>query len=251
MKSSIYLLILLSGLILTVSCCQKKDTNNDPLPPPPEESDYFRGVDLSFQQEIKNWQTKYYDSSGQEIELLPFLAAKGVNLVRLRLWHSPAGDYNGLESVVAYAKEVKANGMEILLDIHYSDTWADPGHQYLPAAWEGLNNNQLSDSIYAYTRFVLNRFGEEGALPVIVQAGNETNSGFLWDQGRVGGAFNNNWTSYTTLVKSAVKAIREVSGETGSDIRVMLHIAGVNSASWFFDNITQYLVDYDVIGLSY
>jgi arabinogalactan endo-1,4-beta-galactosidase len=96
---------------------------------------------------------------------------------------------------------------------------------------------------------VVNRFKEEGVLPVIIQVGNETNAGFLWDMGRVGGAYNSNWGSYTMLLKSAVKAIRDAEEE--NEIRVMLHIAGITSATWFFDNITQYLVDYDVIGLSF
>ena len=139
--------------------------------------------------------------------------------------------------------------MEILLDFHYSDTWADPGKQTLPAAWEGLTMNQLNDSIYVYTRMVLNRFKDEGVLPAMVQIGNETNSGFLWDQGRVGGDFDDNWPNYIMLLKSTIYGIREIGEE--QDIKVMLHFAGVDGATWYFDNIIQNLVDFDVIGLSF
>lgn len=243
-------LVAVSWLLLGVSCCAKKETENPPPPPPePADSVYYRGMDLSFQPEIEVWQTKYYDAEGQEVALLPYLKDHGVNLVRLRLWHTPDTTFNGLESVVEYAKQVKAHDMDILLDFHYSDTWADPGHQYLPAAWQGLTIDQLNDSIYVYTRRVMNRFKAEGVLPAMVQVGNETNGGFLWNQGRVGGEFNNNWSNYIRLVKSAIYGIREIGDE--EEVKVMLHFAGVNGATWYFDNLTQYLVDYDVIGLSF
>jgi len=243
------IVVVVAVLASGISCCKKRGTVHDSPPPQPADSIYYRGMDLSFQPEIEDWQTKYYDDSGQEVELLPFLAEQGVNLIRLRLWHTPDTSYNGLENVIEYAKKVKASEMEILLDFHYSDTWADPGKQFLPAAWEGLTLNQLNDSIYVYTRMVLNRFKDEDVLPAMVQIGNETNSGFLWDQGRVGGAFDNNWPNYIMLVKSAIYGIREIGEQ--KDIKVMLHFAGVDGATWYFDRITQNLVDFDVIGLSF
>ena len=251
-ESKFRLLAAAFGVLLAFSHCKKKDSNEqDPPPPPPtaEDSVYYRGMDLSFQPEVSEWQTQYYDVAGQPVQLLPYVAEKGVNLVRLRLWHTPDTSFNGLESVLEYAMEVKNNGMDILLDFHYSDRWADPGQQFIPEAWKNLSQELLSDSIYQYTFRVLERFKAVGVLPAMVQIGNETNAGFMWNQGRVGGSFNSNWGNYTTLVKSAVAAVRDAEEE--KEIRVMLHIAGVNSATWFFDNITQYLVDYDVVGLSF
>lgn len=245
--------ILVLAVILIGFGCKKKDTAENPppiVPPVVEDSTYYWGMDLSYQPEIEDWNTTYYDEDGQPIEMLSFIASQGVNLVRLKLWHSPENEYNGLESVVAYAKRIKALGMDILLDFHYSDTWADPGKQFIPAAWEGLTTDQLNDSIYSYTKKVLEQFKQEDALPVIVQIGNETNSGFLWDQGRVGGSFDDNWANYTTLVKSAIKAVDEVSdGEAA--VKTMIHFAGLDGASWYFDNMVQYLVNFDVIGLSF
>jgi len=236
-------------VLFAFSCCKKKEVTNTPNPPTPTDTSYYRGMDLSFQPEIEDWLTKYYDENSEEIELLPFLRDKGVNLVRLKLWHTPDTSYNGLESVVNYAKKAKANGMEIMLDFHYSDTWADPGKQFLPAAWEGLTINQLNDSIYVYTRKIMQRFKEEDAFPAFVQIGNETNSGFLWDQGRVGGNFDDNWPNYIMLVKSAINGIREIGD--GQEFKIILHFAGLEGATWFFDNVSQYGVDFDVIGLSY
>ncbi len=239
------------ALMLLFSCCNKNEETNNLNPPVPPETDsvYYRGMDLSFQPEIEDWQTKYYDENGNEVELLSYLAEKGVNLIRLKLWHTPDTSYNGLESVLQYASKASVHNMEILLDFHYSDTWADPGKQFLPAAWEGLTISQLNDSVYAYTKSVLQRFKEEGVMPSMVQIGNETNSGFLWDQGRVGGAFDNNWINYSSLVKSAINGINEV--DENQEIKIMLHFAGLDGAIWFFDNNSQYLVDFDIIGLSY
>jgi arabinogalactan endo-1,4-beta-galactosidase len=177
------------------------------------------------------------------------LKANGVNLVRLRLWHSTEEIYNSLASVVNYAKKVKQHNMDILLDFHYSDTWADPGNQTIPAAWQNLDFEILNDSIFGYTRYVMQRFADEDVLPVIVQVGNETNSGFLWDEGRVGGQFDNNWSDYIQLVNRAISAVRQF--ESKNKIRIMLHFAGLTGATWYFDNLTTNQVDFDVIGLSY
>ncbi|MCF8368818.1 MAG: arabinogalactan endo-1,4-beta-galactosidase [Bacteroidales bacterium] len=236
-------------VVLLFGCKENKEPTNYPPLPQPSEPSYFRGMDLSFQPEIEDWGTQYFDENGSEIELLPYFSQLGVNLVRLRIWHTPATQYNGLESVVAYAKKVKANNMEILLDFHYSDTWADPGKQFIPAAWEGLSLSQLNDSVYEYTHNVMQRFKNESVFPSIVQIGNETNSGFLWDLGKVGGDFETNWPNYTMLVKSAAKAIRELDEK--NETRIMLHFAGLNGTTWFFDNIIQQGVDFDVIGLSF
>lgn len=250
MKAKFTRIFLFILVVAAISCCKKNEADvQEPDPPVPVDTVYYRGMDLSFQPEISDWQTPYYDASGEPVDLLPFVAGQGVNLVRLRLWHTPDNEYSGLESVVAFAAKVKAAGMDILLDFHYSDTWADPGKQHIPKAWEDLSLELLGDSLYNYTLNVMNRFKAAGALPSMVQIGNETNSGFLWNKGRVGGSFENNWGNYTQLVKRAIEAVREVEEE--KRIRVMLHYAGVNAATWYFDNILQHAVDYDVIGLSY
>lgn len=249
------LLFIISLLIFTLNSCNKGDGKTDTgIGKPPDPADttiqtYYRGVDLSFQPQIEEYQTSYFNEDSLSIDLLPFLASKGVNLVRLRLWHTPQNIHSGLEEVLDYSLRIKQAGINIHLDIHYSDTWADPGHQIIPQAWENLNFDQINDSIYQYTHDVLKLLRDQNTLPAIVQIGNETNSGFLWDYGKVGGNFDDNWPNYTTLVKSAIKAVHDI-GEN-NDIDIMIHFAGFQGNEWFFDNLEQYNVDFDIIGLSY
>jgi arabinogalactan endo-1,4-beta-galactosidase len=241
-------LLVIIVFVLMLSCKKKtEETIQEPIPP--VDTTYYKGMDLSFQPEIKDWNTPYFDADNTPVELLPFLKLKGVNLVRLKLWHTPDTTYNGLYSVIEYAKQVKQNGMALLIDFHYSDTWADPGKQFVPQAWEGLEYSQVNDSIYVYTKAVIERMKAENVMPDMVQIGNETNSGMLWDYGKVGEGFNENWPNYTSLIKSAVKGINDIEGT--DDIQIILHFAGYDGAEWFFDNIESRGVDYDIIGLSF
>lgn len=233
-------------LLIGITACKKNEEEKPPIPQQPL-VDYYRGMDLSFQPEIQDWDTKYFDENGQEINLLAYLSQNGVNLIRLKLWHTPSNQYNGLTSVIEFAKKVKANNMDILLDIHYSDTWADPGHQYKPQYWNNLNQNTLVDSIYQYTHYVILKLKQEQVLPTIVQIGNETNSGFLWNEGKVGGSFSTNWPNYIDLVKNAIAGVHDAD----SLINIMLHYAGTYGATWFFDKVTSYNLDFQYIGLSY
>lgn len=240
---------LLVLIIIAITSC-----SNDIEPPEAKPNDNepvdtlaYRGMDLSFQPEIEDWNTPYFDANGETIDFLPWLAGKGVNLVRLKLWHTPENEYNTLTSVAAYASRVKAAGMDFLLDIHYSDTWADPGKQFIPAAWEGLTAEVMADSVYQYTLQVMTYLVNHDASPEIVQIGNETNSGFLWDTGRVGGTFDSNWPVYINLVKEGIKAVKEVSSGT----KIMFHFAGTDGADWFFGELIDGGVSFNLIGLSY
>src|SRR5690606_5972466 len=135
------------------------------------------------------------------------------------------------------------------LDFHYSDTWADPGQQTPPAAWQNLNNEELRLAIYTYTKDVVQELKNQNTLPKIIQIGNETDSGFLWDHGRVWDEFSDNWPNYAALVGEAARAIREV--DTEDSVKIMLHHSKVEDAIYFFDELQPFNVDFDIIGLSY
>ena len=250
-------LFIILPLILLLSCCNKNDSKvdtgigkpPDPIDPTDTTQTFYHGVDLSFQPQIEEYQTIYLDEDSSAIDLLPYLKSKGINLVRLRLWHTPENIHSSLEEVLAYSEKIKQAGMGILLDIHYSDTWADPGNQEVPAAWSNLSFSEIKDSVYQYTFKVLKEFKDQNTFPVIVQIGNETNSGFLWDQGKVGGDFENNWPNYIDLVNIAIKGVRDI--DENDEVEVMIHWAGLNGAIWYFDHFEQANVDFDIIGLSY
>ncbi|WP_306437531.1 glycosyl hydrolase 53 family protein [Saccharibacillus sp. O23] len=211
------------------------------------------GMDVSFLDEIEHGGGRYYDEAGRERDLLELLKEKGGNAVRLRIWNDPAGGFCNLERTVPIAKRIKALGMAFLLDFHYSDKWADPANQWKPAAWEALSGAELEQAVYDYTAEVLAALAEAGALPDMVQVGNEVTPGMLWDNARVGvDEFDTdeNWATFANLVKRGIEAVRAAS----PDIRIMIHIdrGGDNASSRkFFDRFEQLGVEFDVIGQSF
>jgi arabinogalactan endo-1,4-beta-galactosidase len=249
MRKGHFIIVLLFTIVLITGCKKKEDnTSKTPLPPSADTM-FFKGVDLSFQPELTDWQTAFFNEDGIPIDVTSYYAGQGANLVRLRLWHTPPSGYCDLEHTLSYAEKVKQEGMDLLLSIQFSDSWSDPAQQQKPAAWEGLTFQVLKDSVGAYTKRVVTAFRDNHVMPAIIQIGNETNAGFLWNEGRVGGSYNNNWQQYVELVASSASAIREV--DTNQKVRIMMHFAGYQGADWYYNNLGQYGVDYDMIGISF
>ena len=203
-------------------------------------------MDLSFTPEILLAGTQFKDNN-QLKDLVQIFKDKGINTVRLRIWHTPLDANSSLQEVIDFAKILNATGLNIWLDIHYSDTWADPGNQSLPAAWKNASLTDLKDSVYQYTSSTIQTFNKAGITLKIVQIGNETNSGFLWGLGKVGGIFDSNWSNYALLVKQGIQAVKDKSSST----KTLIHFAGYNGADWFYSNLAAQNVSYDYIGLSY
>jgi arabinogalactan endo-1,4-beta-galactosidase len=237
-----YLLILL----ILVSSCSSLDNSDDSTR---NTQTFYKGMDLSFQSELEDYNVAYKDEDGNPVELLDFVKSKGTNLVRLKLWHTPQDGENSLADVKAYAQRIKAKNMDFLLDFHYSDYWADPGTQTPPAAWQNMTIDQVKVAIYNYTRDVITQLKAQNTLPEMIQIGNETDSGFLWDYGKVWNEFNNNWVNYAGLVAEAIRAVREV--DTQNEVQIMLHHSSVENAIFFFNELQPYNLDFDIIGLSY
>jgi arabinogalactan endo-1,4-beta-galactosidase len=134
-----------------------------------------------------------YKHDGKAKDLLALFKDHGCNAMRLRLFHSPNGKgpvVNSLEYTLKLAERIRAAGLRLILDLHYSDTWADPTHQAKPKAWQDLAPDRLEAEVLAYTRQVVAAHKGRGILPDIVQIGNEITPGMLWDTGRVGGKFD-------------------------------------------------------------
>ncbi|MEM8601397.1 MAG: glycosyl hydrolase 53 family protein [Bacteroidota bacterium] len=210
----------------------------------------IRCADLSFEDEVVASGGQFGDGSDGA---LPLLADAGLNTVRLRLWHTPEPGRDDLADVLAAAARAEARGLDVLLALHYSDSWADPGKQTKPSAWAGLSPELLADSVYAYTRAVLTALRDQGTPPRYVQLGNEITVGMLWDTGRVGGAFDTptQWAQLARLLAEGRAAVRDALDD---DVTVVLHIdrgADLAGATWFFDRLRPLFDDFDVIGLSY
>ena len=214
--------------------------------------DKMVGADISFLPQLEDQGLKFSDK-GVEKDAIQILKEHGINYVRLRIFNDPANE-NGyspkkgfcdLENTKRMAKRVKDAGLKLLLDFHYSDTWADPGKQYKPKAWEGLSFTDLKKALYDYTKKVMQELKNQGTSPDMVQIGNEINHGIVWPEGNV-----NNPDGLAQLLNAGTAAVKSVEPNT----QMMLHVAlgGQNHESVsFIDNMVARGVPFDVIGESY
>jgi arabinogalactan endo-1,4-beta-galactosidase len=213
---------------------------------------YAVGADVSFLAKCEQ-DGVVFKEDGQPRDVLGLLREHQYNWVRLRVFHDPAitADKlpNDLDYTLALAQRAKAKGFHILLDLHYSDTWADPEHQPMPAAWSRLKHKQLVQQVFAYTRDVIAAFAREGLMPDMVQVGNEVTTGMLWPDGKL----PDNWDNFTDLLKAGIEGVDAGRGSAPKP-RIMVHIersGDYDAAVWFFDNLIAHHVHFDVMGLSY
>ena len=216
--------------------------------------EFIKGADVSFLPQIEDLGGVYRDE-GVPQEPLKIFRDHGFNYIRLKLWHSPAENYNNRNKILYMARRIRDRNLKFLLNFHFSDTWADPGKQYKPAAWIGLPFETLKDSVCQYTKSVLRALYDQQTLPEMVQLGNEINQGILWNEGRVGGSYDTSlqWSNLAELLKQAIRGVRE-SCAAGESVRIMIHIANAadrDVCRWFFDHLTSQGVPFDVIGLSF
>ena len=216
------------------------------------DTSFIRGGDLSSTPQIEG-AGGHFTQGGVQQDVLDIFRGNGANYVRLRIWHTPTNGICGLAQTLAFAQRIKTKGLKFLLDFHYSDYWADPGKQNKPAAWVGITFDALKDSVYVYTRDVVEALKNQGTLPDMVQIGNEITAGMLWPDGKLGGANPTQaWVQFAQLVQQGISGARDAAA--GSPMFIMIHIdrGGDNATSrWFFDNLLGQGVQFDVIGQSY
>lgn len=232
--------IFLSLLLITVSAAAQPES---PAP-------YYFGVDLSYVNEMEDCGA-VYRVDGEPRDPYEIFHDAGANLVRLRLWHTPDWtEYSTLDDVTRAIERAKAVGMAVLLDFHYSDTWADPGKQIIPAAWEGLDDEALGEALYQYTYDTLMQLDGLGLMPDIVQVGNEINSEILRAEGTSGTPIN--WERNAALINQGIRAVRDAGEAASSAPQVMLHIAQPeNVEGWLRSAVRNNVTDFDIIGVSY
>ena len=222
-------------------------------------SDFIRGADVSMLKDIEDLGGEFYDN-GVKKDALEIMKNHGANYVRLRLWVDPydsegnsyGGGSNDFNTTLYLAKRAQEKGMKVLIDFHLSDYWADPGTQSKPKAWENLSYDELKTTLYNYMKNTLNDFKNQGVVPDMVQVGNETSSGILWDEGKIGG----DYTDFTQLAELLNQAISGVRASVGNQTKIVLHLdnGGNNSLyRWWFDGVTGcgFDSDFDIIGLTY
>lgn len=247
LQSKLSLLI----LFCLLSCNSNKNGSDDRtddeiiLNPP---ISFYYGADLSYVNEMEDCGATFTDANNITKDPFQIFKEAGANLIRVRLWHNPTWtDYSNLEDVKMTIQRAKSQGMKVLLDFHYSDTWADPSTQLIPTAWLSQidNTSALGDLVYNYTSNVLNDLDNENLSPDIVQIGNEINPMILQEEELV---WPINWSRNSFLLNKAISAVRDFS----NSIEIMLHIAQPENGLWWFEQATQNgVTDYDWIGLSY
>jgi arabinogalactan endo-1,4-beta-galactosidase len=210
---------------------------------------FVRGADIGWLLQMEATGYKFYDSAGVQKNCLQILKDKGINTVRLRVWVNPSSDRtNGhcsKNETVTMALRAKAMGMRVMIDFHYSDTWADPAHQSKPAAWDSHSFTQLLADVYDHTFEVLDTLKKSGVTPQWVQIGNEIAGGMLWPDGK-----SSNFGQLAQLLNKGYDATKDVD----NTIKVIIHLEGGNNNSlfrWFFDSAKNQGVRYDIIGMSY
>ena len=212
----------------------------------------YRGADLSFEPQEEAAGAQFTDN-GAPASALQILNNHRLNYVRLRLWVNPPPGYSNLASDLAMARRIKRAGDRLYLDIHYSDFWADPQHQDIPAAWRGQDLAQLTDTVRSYTQQVIRAFASQGTPVDMVSIGNEIRNGILWPIGEVNSSAGGGWDNLGALLRAGVQGAR-AGNPQGHRLRVMIHYdqGGDNAQSRaFYDNILAQHVPFDVIGLSY
>ena len=213
----------------------------------------IKGMDVSSYLEMRDLGYVYYDWDKNPVDVLDFAVEQGFNYARLRLWNEPervaeSGGYCSLSKTKELARELKKRNIPYLLDFHYSDWWADPEHQNIPAAWEGLSVEEMAERLYAFTKDCLLTLKEEGLYPDMIQIGNEIRNGMLYPVAHV-----QNWENLAMLVQAGLRAAREVS--EGTKTELMIHLdEGATYAyyeEWFDRMMELGTTDFDLIGLSY
>lgn len=210
-----------------------------------EGQEFARGADVGWLSEMEASGKRFYNDAGMEQDVLEILQDHCINSIRLRVWVDPAGGWCGKEDVVTMAKRASDMGFRVMIDFHYSDSWADPGKQFIPASWENYNLSQMTQAVYDHTFEVLTAIKNAGVTPEWVQIGNETNDGMLWDIGRA----STNMANYAQFVTSGNNAAHTVF----PDIITIVHVSNGYDNSLFRWNIGGLInngAQFDAIGMS-
>ena len=238
----------------------------------PAQAPFLLGADVSALASRPETAARFREGGVPQSEIV-ILESHGWNTFRLRVFVHPVrkAPLNSLANSIAVAKQIKSSGALFLLDIHYSDTWADPQHQEIPMAWRSLNVGELEKRVEDYTAGVISQLREAGAMPDMVQVGNEITGGMLWPLGHVrvppstvkldAGAIQAlpdpyddavQWDNFTRFLKAGIRGVRAGSGPNVPKIVIHIDCGGDWPVTrWFFDHLASAKVDYDIIGQSF
>jgi arabinogalactan endo-1,4-beta-galactosidase len=213
-------------------------------------ADFAFGADLSFLKQAED-RGKVFKDGTNAMPGLQIFREHGYNWIRLRIFVEPVGQNlpNDLKYTLAMAQAAKKLGYKFLLDFHYASSWADPGKQPTPPQWKGISHAERAEAVFAYTRDTIAALRDGGALPDMVQIGNEVSNGMLWPDGQL----PDNWERFAAYLYAGINGVDAGRGN-GPRPKIMIHVdfgGQKKKTKWFFDKLNSYDVPYDVIGLSY
>lgn len=206
---------------------------------------FAKGADVSWVSQMEEAGVKFYDADGNETECMQLMQALGMNAIRLRVWVNPPDDWCNKADLLTKARRAHELGMRLMIDFHYSDVWADPGHQTKPAAWEGLTFDSLKAAVTAHTTDILAALKASGITPEWVQVGNETGNGMIWPDGKA----SENMAQYAALNNAGYDAVKSIFPES----LVIVHLQGGQDKElyrWLFDGLKNHGGKWDIIGMS-
>ena len=244
--------------VLILACfnlcsCQNDSGSTETVPvttdPVKNNVSFSNGADVGWLPQMEATGYQFYDADGSKKDCLQLLKDRGINTIRLRVWVNPSNDKasghcSPAETVVMAVRAQKL-GMRIMIDFHYSDSWADPGKQTKPLAWKNHTFSELLNDVYSHTEDVLKALKQAGVTPEWVQIGNEIPGGMLWPEGS-----SENFSQLAQLLNKGYEATKAINPA----IKVIVHLDKGNDNGrfrWFFDNAKANNVKYDVIGMSY
>jgi len=240
------LFILLAFVLMVIpSSCKDHNPVNTPTDTTSKTDSFAKGADVSWVTQLEANGKKFYSSTGTETECMALLKSLGMNSIRLRVWVNPTDGWCNKQDLVAKAIRAKNLGMRIMIDFHYSDTWADPANQTKPAAWASLSFTDLKAAVGNHTTDVLNALKTNNVTPEWVQVGNETGNGMLWEDGKA----STNMANYAALTTTGYNAVKAVF----PNAKVIVHLQGGQDNSlfrWLFDGLVANGAKWDVIGMS-
>ncbi|MEG1616016.1 MAG: glycosyl hydrolase 53 family protein [Bacteroidales bacterium] len=234
------LLTILSAAFFLFAC-----SDDNRVADPEARSRFAKGADVSWVTEMEASKIKFYDAAGNEKECMKLMKSLGMNSLRLRVWVDPVKGWNNKQDVLLKAFRAHALGMRLMIDFHYSDSWADPGQQNKPAAWKSLDMKALTEAVASHTADVLSTLKANGIEPEWVQVGNETGNGMLWEEGRA----SEHMDQYAVLNNAGYDAVKRIC----PNAKVIVHLQNGGDSDlfqWLFDGLKRNGGKWDVIGMS-
>lgn len=248
MKKFLNIAAMLCLLAATQAACTEDSPVTNPRQPEPEKAErgtFAKGADVSWLTQMESEGLTFLNKQGDQTELMSLLKDDcGVNAIRLRVWVNPAEGWNNIDDVLAKARRADALGLRLMIDFHFSDTWADPAHQATPEAWESYDLAQLKTAVADHVTEMLARLNTYGVEPEWVQIGNETRAGMLYPIGNIDQGGN-----FAQLVNAGYDAVKAIF----PDCQVIVHVDSGDNL-WLFNRLFGNLKDnggkYDLIGMS-